>query len=208
MRASVLIAVFITATGTAAARPGGIVVPPAEIDFGVGTPIGNTDVTASTEFRAGIHWASLYWKPTALDIGAGYAGSWRGVEPRYIARQTGGGYIEDETLRLHGVYMQLGYAIENERNWRTWVGGRVEAFTGKLNYQDITVLGGALRIATEFYLNSIKSAGGRGLGFYAGTWALGVYVEGIYRSLPVELGPVGVSAGVTARIPFIVAIGV
>lgn len=206
MRASVLIAVFVTAPGIAAARPGGIIVPPAEIDFGVGTPIGHSDVTASTEFRAGIHWASLYWKPTALDIGAGYAGSWRGVEPRAIARTIGD--AEDETLRLDGVYMQVGYAIENERNWRTWVGGRVEAFTGKLDYQDITVIGGALRIATEFYLNSIKGAGSTGMGFYAGTWALGVYVEGVWRTLPAELGPVGVSAGVTARIPFIVAIGV
>jgi len=221
MRPSLLSALFVTAiVGNAEAKPGAILVPPMEVDFGVGTPIGNSNVTSSTELRAGVHWASLSWKPTWLDVGIGYAGSWRGIEPMYFAR-TSDGTIEDQTLALHGVYVELGYAIENEKNWRTWIGGRVEGFTGKLNDNDIVAVakgrsaerellavGGALRIATEFYIPGVKGVGdARTLGFYAGTWALGIYVEGSQRSLPAELGPLSVAAGVTARVPFILAIG-
>jgi hypothetical protein len=43
--------------------------------------------------------------------------------------------------------------------------------------------------------------------WFAGAFALGVYVEGTVRTLPQELGPVGVGAGVSVRVPFIAAIG-
>jgi len=68
-----LVVVAITA-GRAAATPGAIIVPPAEVDIGAGTPIGGEVVVGpATELRVGMHWASLYWKPTPLDIGVGYA---------------------------------------------------------------------------------------------------------------------------------------
>ena len=185
---------------------GAIFIPPAEVDIGAGAPVGDVVVGPSTEIRVGMHWASMYWKPTPLDIGIGYVGSYREVIPAYAAHTSD---FDDNTFKLHGLYFSAAYAIETHRNWRTWLGARVEGMSGSFAGQSYSVFGAALRLAAELYSTGVGGGGDRNVvGFFAGTFGLGVYVEGTRRfNLPAELGPNGVGAGVTMRIPFIAAIG-
>jgi len=206
MRAWLSVAVVVLTTSSAAAKPGAIFIPPAEVDLGASSPVGDVLVGASTEVRVGVHWASLYWKPTPLDIGIGYVGSYRDVTPLTAERSSD----EDaNTLALHGLYFNMAYAIENHRYWRTWLGGRVEGLSGSHAGRSYSVIGSAVRLAAELYSTGAKGAAdARVIGFFAGAFALGVYVEGTKRfGLPAELGSVGVGAGVTMRVPFIAAIG-
>ncbi|HEY5949806.1 MAG TPA: hypothetical protein VIV40_30130, partial [Kofleriaceae bacterium] len=127
MRGCLAVVVVAITTGNAAAKPGAIIVPPAEVDIGAGTPVGDVVVGPATEVRVGMHWASLYWKPTPLDIGIGYVGSYRDVAPAYTERSW---QVEDHTFKLHGLYFNAAYAIETHRHWRTWLGARVEGMSG------------------------------------------------------------------------------
>ena len=200
-----LVVVAVTAT-RAGATPGVIVIPPAEVDIGAGAPVGDVVVGPSTEIRVGMHWASLYWRPTRLDIGIGYAGSYRDVAPAYSQRSS---ELDDPSFKLHGLYGSAAYAIDTHAHWRTWLGARVEGMHGSYDGKSYDVFGAALRLAAELYSASVGGVGdNRAAGIFAGTFALGVYVEGTRRfNLPVELGANGVGAGVTMRIPFIAAIG-
>jgi hypothetical protein len=207
MRGWLALVVVGVMTSSAAASPfGAILIPPAEVDIGAGTPIGNVIVGSSTEVRVGIHSASLYWKPTRFDLGVGYAGSYRDVAHGYAARS---GEYDDTTLKLHGLYFSAAYAIEQHKYWRTWLGARLEGLNGRYGGESYSVIGAAVRVAAEVYSAGAGGGGGsRAVGFFAGTFALGVYVEGTRRFyLPAELGPNGVGAGVTMRIPFIAALG-
>lgn len=206
MRGWIALVVVAVTTADAAASPGAIFIPPAEVDIGAGTPIGSVAAGSSTEVRVGLHSASLYWKPTAIDIGIGYVGSYRAVAPAVAARADD---YEDNTLRLHGLYFSASYAIEKHRHWRTWLGARVEGLSGSYGGESYNVIGTAVRLAAELYSAGVGGAGdSRAVGFFAGTFGLGVYVEGTRRfNLPAELGPNGVGAGLTMRIPFMAALG-
>jgi hypothetical protein len=206
MRGWLAVVVVAVTSSTAAASPGAIFIPPAEVDIGAGAPVGDVVVGPSTEVRVGVHSASLYWKPTAVDIGIGYAGSYRDVAPSFAARSD---EYDNPTLKLHGLYFSASYAIEKHKHWRTWLGARVEGLSGSYGGHSYNVIGTALRIAAELYSAGVGGAGdSRAVGFFAGTFALGVYVEGTRRfNLPAELGPNGVGAGLTMRIPFIAALG-
>lgn len=205
MRARVaLTLVFVSAP--ALAKPGAIVVPPIAADLGAGSPLTTATSGTSTELRIGGSWASLYWRPTKMDIAIGYVGSYRTLAPDdTVARSL---EVDDDKLRLHGLYFEAAYAIENHKHWRTWIGARVESLGGDYRDRSLAVVGGALRLGAELYSTGAFGAGdNRTAAFFAGAFALGVYVEGTARTLPAELGPVGLGAGVSVRVPFIAAIG-
>jgi hypothetical protein len=211
MRFWVVVAAVLLSTSTAFAggKPAGIVIPPIEAQYGASAPLGEaTPIANSTELHIGAHWASLAWKPTRFDIGVGYAGSFRTLAPASSPRAIDSLTIDAEPeLRLHGMYFSLAYAIESHRYWRTWIGGRVETLRGDYQDRSLNVVGGSVRIAAEIFTAGADAAGDRNvLAFMAGAWALGVYVEGTARSLPDELGPIGVGAGVSMRVPFILAV--
>ena len=129
-----VVAVVVSASTFAFAggKPAGIVVPPIEATIGAATPLGeSTPAANSTEMHIGMHWASLAWTPTRLDIGIGYAGSTRTLPPLTdpIARTT---QIQTTELRMHGLYFSIAYAIESHRHWRTWLGARVETLLAKI----------------------------------------------------------------------------
>jgi hypothetical protein len=207
--ALVPLAVIAVAT-PAAATPGALIIPPMAVELGAGTPIGeDLDVMASTELRVGASWASLAWKPTRVDLTVGYAGSFRTLLPgaRGVRshRLADGGELEE--LRLHGLYMELAYALESHRHWRTWLGARIESMHGDYRERPLTVFGAALRVGSELYASGARAAGDRGaVAMFAGAFAVGVYVEGVARNVPAELGPFGLGAGVSMRVPFIAAL--
>jgi hypothetical protein len=112
--------------------------------------------------------------------------------------------LEDQSITLHGGYLAIGTRIASGDHWRTWFTARGELMKGNDGHHDFGVAGTALRIATELY--SAGTAGDRGV-VAAGTFALGVYVEASYRDVPIEYGPVGVTSGMSLRLPFLVAGG-
>jgi len=204
------VALVLAISGSASASPGAGALPPMAVEVGAGTPIGiepTAATIASTELRIGVSWASLYWKPTKLDITFGYVGSYRTLldGDTNIARSI---EVPAHELRLHGMYTELAYALENHRHWRTWLGARVETLSGDYRDRSINALGAAIRIGSELYSTGVHAIGDhKAVAFLAGAFAIGVYVEGTARTLPKELGPVGVGAGVSVRIPFVAAIG-
>jgi hypothetical protein len=198
MRAVLVVVATITFATAAHAGKGGFLIPPVEIDVGVGAPIGPAveRLAPSTEILAGVHWASLAWRPTKLDVGIGYVGSFRFIDDPMA--------LEDRELRVHGGYFSLATTIARQNHWRTWLVARGELLRAYDGERVLSALGGSLRISTELFASG--ATGDRGLAV-VGTLALGIYVEATYRDLPAELGPFGVTSGVTCRLPFIVAGG-
>lgn len=202
MRSLVVAAAVVTlstSVATAGHKPAAIVIPPIAAEYGATAPVADaTPMANATELRVGVHSASLYWKPTRFDVGVGFVGSYRALPAMELG---------DDELALSGIYFSLAYAIERHRHWRTWVGARVDSLHGDYLGRSLNVIGGSVRLSAEIF-----SAGAHGVSdrnaaaFMAGAWALGVYVEGTARTLPDELGPVGVGAGVSMRVPFILAI--
>lgn len=211
MRSLVVAALVTLSTALAHAghKPAAILVPPMGAELGASAPLGEaTPLANSTELRVGFHTASLYWKPTRFDVGIGFVGSWRSMPGMsYVAR--GSDVIVDDTqdVSLGGLYASFAYAIERHRNWRTWVGARVDNLHGDYRGRSLNVVGGSVRLSAELFSAGVHGAGDRNaLAFMAGAWALGVYVEGTARTLPDELGPLSVGAGVTMRVPFLLAV--
>jgi hypothetical protein len=191
------------------AHAGGVVVgvPPVEVDFGSGPTVGSAAAVAgpSTEILVGAHWASLAWKPTSIDVGIGYIGVGRDVVPGYEARTTDV-TTNDNRLRMDGAYLDVAYTIERHTHWRTWLAGRAEYLHVRVNDTTYPAAGCALRIATELFAQGVGIDGGGGVAaMFAGTLALGIYVEASHRDVASELGPNALTAGLSLRVPFVLA---
>jgi hypothetical protein len=193
MRLALLVVASITLAGTAHAR-GGILIPPLEFDYGVGFPLGEArtnGLSPSTELLAGLHWASLAWKPTRLDFGVGYVRSFRMIDDPIGD--------DDQAITMNGVYLALGTTVVRLKRWRTWFTGRGELMRVDDNRRDFSAAGVALRVATEWYNPTLSNEHD---GFIVGTFALGIFLEASYRDVPAAYGSYAVSSGVTLRLPF------
>jgi hypothetical protein len=197
MRFALLLVASITLSGTAHAGKGAIAIPPLELDVGVGVPVGSPDASMSTEVLAGVHWASLMWKPTSFDVGVGYVGSFRRAHDQPASE------IEAR-VRMHGGYLSLSRRLVGAQYWRTWLTARGELLRATDGERDFSAIGGALRISTELFGSG--AAGGNNA-VAIGTIAVGLYFEATVRDVPAELGRVGVTSGVLCRLPFFAAGG-
>lgn len=181
--------------GSASARGGAIALPPLEVDVGATAPVGGGEaVGPSTDVLVGVHWASLFWRPTRYEVGAGYVGSFRDLrrgEP-------------GDRFALNGGYLALGRSLFTSPHLRSWVELRGELLHASVPGREFSALGGAVRFAAEIYSSG---AGGRSspgsVAMFAGTFALGMFVEASHRDVPTALGPTGVSTGISIRIPFL-----
>lgn len=204
MRLALIAAVVLAAPAAQAGNGFGIIVPPAEVDLGVLAPADGSQLAApGTEVLAGVHWASLYWKPSRIDFGVGYVGSFRPLafDSPYAARTTRP--LERE-LDLNGMYIELGRTFIRDPHVRSWISARGELMRSSGLAKDVSVSGAALRVSTELYKSGWAADGkNKSVGVIAGTFALGVYVEASYRDLPSALGAGGIATGFTLRVPFI-----
>ena len=197
--------VAIALEGSAAAKGGGIVIPPLEVDVGATAPVGGGEaVGPSMDVLIGLHWATIYWKPTSFELGVGYVGSFRPVDRGYRVLERTTTPLREEQLTLHGGYLTLGRTIVNQPHFRTWVEARGELMRGDLGGRSFSAVGGALRLAAELYGSTAQAGGGsNAIGIVAGTIAIGVYIEASHRDIASELGPTGVTTGVSFRVPFV-----
>lgn len=210
MRLAVALAVLSASAVAHANGFAGIIVPPAEVDYGVGPIVGGASAVTgpSQELLAGVHWASLYWKPTDLDVGIGYVGVWRPVVPGFAARSTTPSDQVDNIMHADGAYFDVAYTLERHKHWRAWLAGRIEYLSAHVNGEQEFGHGVAVRIATELYSHTVAGvADHKAAAFVAGTMAFGFYVEASHRSFTAELGPDAVTAGFSLRVPFMMAIG-
>lgn len=209
-RVALVVAVLVTLGGTASAgSPGVIALPPLEVDIGHHIAVnGGEAVTSSTEILVGVHWASLYWKPTSWDVGVGYVGSRRAIRPSFAGqteRRTGE-TSEDPVVAMDGTYLTLSRSVYARGSFRSWVELRGELLRVDDGARVYSSLGGAVRFAAEVFSAGIGGVSDRkAVALFAGTWAFGVFVEGGHRELVTALGPTGVMTGVTIRIPFLFA---
>jgi len=194
MRAAVV--VFVLCLAATAHAGGGVFVPPMEVDLGETTTF---DGHGESQILAGIHWASLSWKPTPIEIGIGYIGISRDLSTTTVSRSTTGVTISEDSMRLDGGYVTLGKTVANGRYWRSWLLMRGELLHASPGFDAI---GGAVRVATELFGSGAAGGGNAGV---VGTFAIGFYVEAAYRELPSAYGPAGLSTGITLRVPLIVA---
>jgi hypothetical protein len=212
IRAAVVLVCVASLAGTArAGGPGAIALPPLEVDFGANVPVvGGSAVGASTEMLVGVHWASLYWKRTDWDVGAGFVGASRPIKAGYrqiAERSVGYGFADvDPTLSMRGMYLTLSRTVVDYGSFRTWIELRGELMRSNTGQNQFSTLGGAVRFAAELYSAGVGGVSDhKAVAVFAGTWALGVFIEGSHRDLATELGPTGVTTGFSIRIPFLLA---
>lgn len=193
----VVTAIACALEGSAAARGGAIALPPLEVDVASTAPVGGGEaVGPSSDILVGVHWASLFWRPTSYEVGVGYVGSFRDLR----------GGEPNEAFHMNGGYLALGRTMFVARHVRTWVELRGELLRASAPGRDFSALGGALRFAAEIYSAGVGGHSNPGsTALFAGTFALGVFVEASHRDIPTALGPTGVSTGVSIRIPLLLA---
>ena len=183
------------------AYAGALVIPPLEADVGETVPIGNTVTGLATDVLVGVHWGSLAWKRTSFELGIGFIRSRRDLlEPIVLGRSSGSTSLPQTSLDLDGGYITLGHTIFDRHHLRTWVTARGELLHGEYDGRAFSATGVAARIASELYAPVL----GSGSGAVVGTFAIGIYVEASHRDIDSELGPDGVTSGISIRIPFII----
>lgn len=196
------IAAIVVVLGVGTAHAQAIVIPPLEFDLGASTA-SNTNVV-TPELLLGLHWASLAWIPSRMDVGVGWVAADRVVDTTAKRARM----ADAPAFAMHGAYASIGYALWDRRHLRVWVSARGEVIHANLAGKSMAITGGALRIAAELYQwDAWAKATSCGAGVRSGSIALGVYVEVSHRTLPSEFGPDGSTMGLTLRLPFLAAGG-
>ena len=184
----------------------GLLIPPLEADIGETVPVGHTVTGVATDKLVGVHWGSLAPFPTSFELGIGFVRSTRDlIDPIVLGRTSDSSTTTGSpqtSLHLTGGYITLGHTIFDRHHIRTWVLARGELLHYEFEGRAFSATGAAVRIASELYAPMAGGSVGAGL---IGTFAIGVYVEASRRGLPDELGPDGVSTGLSIRVPFFAA---
>ncbi len=179
------------------AAAGGGFLPPLSIEVGaasISTPDGGH--IAASQGLVGLSWASLYPKPTPIDLGVGVI--WTAVpDPvESTVMRTIGPSERDPSADAVGGYLHMAVRVDSGRHWRTWAGMR-----GELMGQDgVGVLGGAARVSAELWTGI--GVGGSG-GAILGTVALTGWAELGARERPDRSIATIVAAGVGVRLPLV-----
>lgn len=207
--AGVVVGLLAIAVSTADAKGGAIALPPMRVEVGTLFPIGGGEaVEPATEFLIGMHSSALAWWPTSFDIGVGYIGSERTLVQGYrktVAR-TRQPTVGDDTFSLDGGYLSLGRTLARQPHFRTWIELRGELLKGTIDARAFSAIGGAVRLSAEIFGSGVGGhSDHNSIAMFAGTVSLGVYLEASHRDIALELGPTGISGGISIRLPFILA---
>lgn len=172
--------------------------PPSRIDVAPTTIHRGDGLESGSHVAAGIHWASVNPLPNnPIDIGLGYAYDRYGSRDDHRVLHRGGVRAPDD---VHSIYLATERRIAGSKHQRTWVGGR-----GELGFASV---GGRTRMGTGL-------VGRLGWEMFAGTGkrsrdilgvvAVGFFVEAGLKRLPGNQRGVTTTAGVSVRLPLIVA---
>ena len=174
--------------------------PPLEIELGgvvIEAPDG--DRVTATQLLVGISWASLYPRPTPIDVSLGMIVTVPSAPERATA--VAARRVEAEPppgTSATGGFVALDLRVDAGRHWRAWVGGR-----GELMASDgARVLGAAARVSAELWAPVLVGSFGAGL---AGTFAVIGWAELGVRERPDGGVANLVAAGVGIRLPLLIA---
>lgn len=190
------IAVVLAGTASSAAAGRGAFIPPMEVELGhaVTGARGGRQVEA-TQLLVGLSWASLYPKPTPVDVSVGVISMFRSSdETTATARVVGA--EEDESAV--GGYIDVAVRGAAGKYWRTWIGARGEL----IDHGRVSRVGGAARASIEVWAGT--AAGGHDA-LILGTVALSAWAETGLREQPFGGSASFVAAGLGMRLPLIVA---
>jgi len=180
----------------------GALVPPMRIDLG--PAMSKLAPMPGFQLVAGVHWASLTPSPRAsIDVGIGMIGTLRRSSDQAEAgAPSNARAVEPAPLSLIGGYLEVATRTNGNGWWRTWVGSRLESGRASQDGLGHAFVGVATRISTEAYLTAAGGGGGGGL--VVGALAIGLYAEVAARRFDSLGNDVGVSAGLSMRIPLII----
>lgn len=184
------------------AHASGGALPPLEVEVGqsaISTHAG-PDV-AATEILVGLSFASLYPKPTPVDVSVGWMGSFVPGDDDISDPPTNGrGSVTSgpTPADASGAFVAIDLRAAQGRHWRAWLGGRGEL----LATEDVGVLGGFGRASIELWHPVAAGGGGGGI---IGTIALSAWMEVGARERPDRSLARVASAGIGLRLPLVVA---
>ncbi len=196
-----LFSIVAVAIAASPAHARGGFLPPLEVQYGgtvTGAPGGDT--TFASQLLVGLSWASLYPKPTPVDISAGVIADF-GLEPASTmptssARTSTHPDGDDPSTTRIGGYLHVARAIESQKHFRVWLGTRGEL----MSTNGVGVLGGALRTSVELW--SGTTVGGHNGGIM-GTVALAVWAEVGVREQADRSVASFAGAGLGIRLPLV-----
>jgi len=192
--AAALTVLAVTAGNAAAGR--GAFIPPLEVELGhavTGAPDGRQ--LESTQLLVGLSWASLYPKPTPVDVSVGVISTFRPADETMATARV---VAEEEDESAVGGYIDVAVRGAAGKYWRTWIGGRGEL----MDHGRVSGLGGAARASIEIWTGT--AAGDRNA-LILGTVALSAWAETGLREQPTGGTASFVAAGLGMRLPLILA---
>jgi len=197
------------------ARAGGgfFAIPPLRLDVGPQVLYGFEGPRDGGQILVGIHLASLWPGDTPVDLGIGLVAAsaerpagQAGAAPRLRAASSSssGSGSPDTDDDLTGYYLEAAGLVAGGRYWRTWLGARGELVTADVDGVTHEGWGMAARVTIELRDGGAGAiGGGSGTAVMFGTAAIGVYAEASLRDVPGPVGGLGLSAGLSLRVPFL-----
>jgi len=190
-------AALLIVPATAAAGAGFL--PPMEVEVGaasIRTPDGAT--AAATEVLVGVSSASLWPRPTPVDVSVGMI-TVDGIEAapvRAMATARTTAAPTPPSVDATGGYLDVAIRLDRGPHWRAWAGARGEL----MSTEGVGVLGGAGRISFELW--SPVTAGGSG-GLILGALAISGWAEvGVRERADRSIATIA-AAGLGVRIPLV-----
>lgn len=170
-------------------------------------------MAAREKVAVGFHLASGWHDPKLpLDVGFGYVrNGWNSRDLEYspgelpILREPSGGRAVPQ-----GFYLEARPRVAGGEFWRSFVGGRIEAYVA--NQTDVVGVGVLARASIEgLYPVVTEPVAGRSgkkvfFGIAHGVIALGAYAETGYQRWPTGEAGAVLGIGITARIPGVVGV--
>lgn len=193
------LAVLGATAGAAEASHGGVFIPPLEVELGhaiAGAADGGT--LESTQLLVGISWASIYPRPTPIDVSVGVICSMYPAPTVAAARTAGPPPAADVDS---GGYVDVAVRTASGPHWRMWAGARGEL----IDQGERSALGVAARASMELWAPTVGGdSHGPGIAMFLGTVAVSAWAEAGVREQPRGVASF-VAAGLGMRIPLIIA---
>ncbi len=199
-----LVALVLGSLPAVAHAGGGALIPPTRLDMSPVTMVKADGVTSGFHLTAGLHWASLSPSRTnPIDVGIGYVmeqypDHGAPLPPSAECR----GDLVHTPWSIHGAYLELDHRLHGSRSTRSWLGVRGELLYAMVNGEHRAGAGLSARMAWELF--APVKGGGRNAAIL-GTFAVGFFLEVAHRRLPSGIAASSTSAGLSLRLPFLVA---
>lgn len=138
-----------------------------------------------------LSWASVRQSPkTNFDVGLGYQlDNFEGATTSHARRAMPG-----LSRILHGPTLDASYRVHGSKQWRHWLGGRVEIPLRRVAGRTHGGVGGSVRMTSELFRTTRTSHS-------IGSMGIGTYVEAGARRIPGGTQVLTIGGGLNVRLP-------